>query len=394
MSNTNDDKIKFPLHEAIEIIKFSVYLQTHKESEEEFAECAIPYLQGPPGDGKTQMIKNLCRKNNWGFVSCHFALEPIEKFTGIPKFIRVNSDNDDKQYGTFWSIPELITKIMKISKNHEKVVLLLDDIHLCGATHMAYLYEPLTERAFNGHRLPDNCAILLAGNDSNKAGAKTPFSAIMNRVQIMPIYQDFDYWKKNYAIPNSLHHTIVSFLSNDTYKQYFREQEQMETPWGSPRSWTRLSNLVQLMEYNIGKSLNETMILFLASGHVSKEAAGAFSAYYNIYTKISPTKILNQIKNDSFEMPTDVSEKYITAHVLNLHMANAENNDFNKYLETFCKFILMLSIENKELIIMMLRDMSEYDGITKARKLSKILNKLNAMDREFNKEILKVMQDI
>src|SRR6056297_1690353 len=230
------------LNDAVQMVINNAYLQIQK------IDIAPPYLAGAPGAGKTYSIHDICTEFNWGMVSTHFALKPLEELSGIPQFTKVKV-GDEEKLGTIWSYPDVMGNLFKLSTQHEMVIWLLDDIHLCGSVHMSLLYELLTERKLKDHKLPDNIAIVLAGNfGNNKAGAKTMFSAIMNRITMLPIFTSYEGWKNNFAIRNEVHLGIQSFLGNDRYQQFFHEDEQVDTSWGSPRSWTRLSNIIKAME--------------------------------------------------------------------------------------------------------------------------------------------------
>jgi len=115
---------------------------------------------------------------------------------------------------------------------------------------MGLLYELFTERTLRGYQIPKNCAMMMAGNASSKSGAKSMFSAIINRCVMMPVYTDFDGWKTNFALREDVkvHAAVVSFLGNSQYQKFFHEEEQVDVAWGSPRSWTRFANEIKSRE--------------------------------------------------------------------------------------------------------------------------------------------------
>lgn len=346
------------LHEVIDIVDTLCELQLTSK----FA--AIPYIVGTPGGGKTESIRALAEKNDDEYISCHFALKQQEDLGGIPQFTNIVV-NGEKQLATIWSFPDFIadlvcrsniaitkeiggvfitnklTKKIRIgipkedaanftgkNKKAEKlcelyniddnldivvpvkgdnkkrrVILLLDDMHRCGAYHNSALFEILTERKIHGYKFPDNMVMILAGNNSQKAGAQAMLSAIVNRIAILPVSTSFDFWKYNFALPNRIHTAVISFLSNDRYSASFHAEEQVDKSWASPRSWTNFANALSLYESKIGsqsksgrKIVPLDMVGYLASGHLGDVIAGNFISFYKIFTEFETDEIFNTVK--------------------------------------------------------------------------------------------------
>ena len=70
------------LHEAIELA-----LEAPRMMEKGLLH-SIPYVVGPPGGGKSMMIKELAIKKGFGVLCYEPGLERIEKFGGIPDLIK------------------------------------------------------------------------------------------------------------------------------------------------------------------------------------------------------------------------------------------------------------------------------------------------------------------
>lgn len=301
------EQLSRPLHEAIQFVIGNVTLQAQQ------VDVAFPYVAGCPGGGKTASIAELAKKHNYGLVSTHFALKPYEETGGIPQFETIKIDGKDT-LATTWSFPDIMKSLYIESEKYKDsiVIWLLDDMHLCGSIHMALLYELLTERKLRDFKIPDNVAIVLAGNHgSNKAGSKTMFSAIVNRVCMLPVHTDFSGWKEAYA-SGVVHPAIISFLENKQFVQFFHEDEEIDSPWCSPRSWSRLSNIIFALEtWTPGGTISEYDLLYIANGHVSKSAASEFAKYYSAYKNFNIKEIFSNI--DDYEIPDLLISKYALA---------------------------------------------------------------------------------
>lgn len=363
-----------PINDAINLIINNCYLQTYE------IDVAIPYLIGAPGAGKTAIINDTIMKYGGGILSTHFALKPIEETGGIPQFERIIVNEKDI-LGTIWSFPDIMVQLYKLSEKYsENIVLwLLDDAHLNTPMHNALLYELLTERKLREYKLPKNVAILMAGNHaSSKAGAKTMFSAIVNRVCFFPCHADYKHWKMNFAIPNGVHHSILNFLNHDQYRKFFHEDEQVDSPWASPRSWTRLSNWLNYIEFTENKIPEFIDVLRISNGHISSEAATNYVTYYEIYSKINIEEIFNNV--DLFEVPSSAIDGYINASAIISWFVSKNNKSL---ISKLSKIIYKFLKDQKDIGIMMIKELLSYD---------KSLNKKNFIG--FAIEIDKIEKNI
>lgn len=359
MSTENFSEITMPLSKVIQHVANSCQLQSLGH------DVAIPYLAGTPGGGKTSILYDMCKQNNWNLINVHFALKPIEETGGIPTIQKITI-NGKETLGTEWSIPDLIIKINELSEQHQLVVINLDDSHLLTPIHMAVLYELLTERSMRGFKIAQNAAFTMAGNfGSNKAGAKNMFSGIMNRICLYPIVADFDGWKNNFAIKNNVHRSVISFLQNNIYRKYFHEDEQIDSPWASPRAWTRLSTLITQYEYAFGKYIDSEELLYIATGHVGKSAAGEFNTYYQIYSKFDISSILQSAEN--YELPEELRDRYALAYSLISYCLGVEK--FKTIAKPFAHLVYKFINKQRDLAVMMILDLLHTESYLKRRNL-------------------------
>lgn len=311
---------------------------------------ATPALSGKPGSGKTEILYEICKQYKWGFMNLHFALKPIEETGGIPTFDSMEL-NGQKINVTDWTYPDIVAQANKMVadlSSDDKIVLInLDDSHLLQAVHMTLLYEMLTEHSIRSFKFDNRVAFILAGNfGSHKAGSRNMFSAIMNRVNFMEIVSDFDAWRDDYALPNRIHNSVVSFLEQDANRDMFHEDEQTDTPWASPRTWTYLANYIRYFEHAHGRRMNDTEVLFIANGHVGKEAASKFHQYYSIFSKFDINAIMNSLKEDKYNLPNDPVDRYALIYASSDHCLNG---NYKEYITPFAKLVLKYIEEHQEL---------------------------------------------
>lgn len=372
------------LKEAMKLAVMSMHLQVQGH------DVMYPYIAGAPGGGKTASMNAIAKNAGWGMLSTHWALKPIEENGGIPQFTNIKIAGKDV-LGTIWSFPDIMKQLYELSEQFPVVLWLLDDIHLSGAQHGALLYELLTERKLRDHKIPNNCAIALAGNHaSNKAGAKTMLSAIMNRVALYPVYTDVAEWKTEYALPNEQHVGIVSFVSHSQYQQFFHEDEQIETPWGSPRSWSRLGTKLQAMESWMPDGIADDVLLYEACAHVSREASSEFVQYYKVFNAYNIPEILKVA--ETYELPDDAVGRYAFAYALTSFYSG--KSDRSLYTKSFAKLVFKYVKKYHDLGLMILKEIIELEKATKTKLYIPLAQELNSMEPGITTALIKEVSDV
>lgn len=303
-----------PLHK---VLNTTVGLLKMQCAEGPLNDVAIPYWRGAPGIGKTAMCSLFKTKYNMNLLETHFGQTPIEDVSGLPNFHDITV-NGTVVKGTKWTLPEVLTQLWEIYESDpnpveskKTIVWLLDDFHLAPASMMALGFEMFTKFTLRGQALPPKTSFLLAGNMSAKAGSKKNLlSAVANRCVILPVHGDFNHWKTEFAIPVGINSKVITFLSNSKYNKYFQEEEQLENPWASARSWTKFANLLSMQE-EFMPDLEHTDIMYFGAGHVGEEAASEFATYHKIYSQVETDKIFD--KKIPIEIPDSFSGQYIFA---------------------------------------------------------------------------------
>lgn len=354
---------------------------------------AIPYLLSKPGAGKTTIMKDVCEQNNFGLFVLHPALKPIEEWGGLPNFQNIEV-NGTKYPGTEWTISEVIIELLKLTeKDHHMVVMLWDDMHLCGQQHLALMQEAFSERSIRGYKLPDNVALVLAGNDSNKAGHKSLSSAISNRCARCYTHMDYESWKKNFAIAHNVHSAVITFLGNASYSHFFHEDEIVDEPWSSPRSWTRFSNYLRAMEsWNGNKPLDAALVNYYCSSHVGEDAASEFSKYYAVYMKFDVKQILEN--SNSFQMPDNELDHYPLAFAVLYYFSGLEPAEQKRLIPNLTQVIKVFYDNSKALALLMFKELLHIEQTTKKQIVIKIINDAEQNHQEMVSQLIEAVDNV
>ena len=428
---------QMPLKDALKIAFLNIIMQTSNTGLNSTNDVAIPYLRGKPGGGKTQSIAAMCQKMGFGFMSTHFAIKPIEETGGIPRFTKVTI-NGKEIPGTIWTIPDIFMYLYELSARYKDtvVVWLLDDAHLMTPYHMKLLYELFTERSLRGYKLPRNVGMIMAGNKGNKAGARALFSAIVNRVMVMDVETPFEDWKRDFAIPNNVNPIVVSFLSYEQNSaRFFHEEEKMDEPWGSPRSWTRFANLLDALmaatkkrdieeiisseqNPNLARifaefvqtegstiKLTTPVIQYLCAGHVGDSAATEFAKYWEIYGMFNFDEEMKNFAKGDTSTFKELSKyhQYIFAmglmnHYLGKILEKATTKDKRErkkfYNHAFAKFLITLFNEYEDLAMLVLRELRIHETELKRQFMNALLDEVYNIDKASMEKITKFFREI
>lgn len=380
-----------PLHDVLLETVAMLTLQTKPGVTND---VAIPYWRGAPGIGKTAFCGKFVTDYGMNVLETHFGQTPIEDVSGLPNFYDVEL-NGKLIKGTKWTLPEVLTQLYEVANQdpNKVCVWLLDDFHLAPPSMMALGFEMFTKFKLRGTPLPPNVAFLLAGNMSAKAGSKKNLlSAVANRCCVMPVHGDFNYWKTNFAIPSSINNKVVTFLSHTKYTKFFQEEEQLENPWASARSWTKFANLLSFFENNGGTfgEIQHGKLLYYGSGHVGSEAASEFVTYYKIYAQVETDKIFDGII--PIKVPTDFSGQYIFT-IANVNefidrFQKAKSQDRGPIIETMANILTEVAIAKSQVAVTGMKDLILLENSLKLRNVySRVKAVIATQNPEINKKL-------
>lgn len=322
------------LNKIKDFVKANVQLQC--------AQAFAPRLaiQGAPGTGKSDIIREICEENGWCLNVKYISNMSLEQITGLPAKVENGST-------AIWTRPELFnfdnpeyapsnyltTTDTKVKDNTVKV-LLIDDFHLADRMIQKYLFQLLTYKSLNGYHLPPNTAILLAGNrNTDKACANVIPAPVCNRMIFVEVHSDVEDWLLNFAFKHGIRSDITSYLHQHGDARLSSDPQE-SAAWASPRSWTYLSYQMDQHEKMFGKiSMDDLKII--ASGLIGNENAMKFIEYRELFAKWNFDQMFkNSFKSISKDfadaIETNPSEVYsIINSAISWLLATYRNNEFN-----------------------------------------------------------------
>ena len=237
---------------------------------------------GAPGVGKTAVMEQIAQELGIALVSYSMTHHTRQSAIGLP-FIK-HEEYEGLEYDvTEYTMSEIIATIYETMRETgiKEGILFLDEINCVSETLAPSMLQFLQYKVFGRHQVPEGWVIVTAGNPPEFNKAVREFDvAVMDRLKIMNVEADYKVWKE-YALENSVHPSIISFL--DLKREYFYliENTVNGRSYVTARGWEDLSEILKLYE---GASLqvDDTLIdQYIRNETVVRE----FAAYYELYNK-------------------------------------------------------------------------------------------------------------
>jgi hypothetical protein len=296
------------------------------------------FLWGPPGIGKSDIVKQLGDELEAHVIDIRLSLWEPTDIKGIPYF--------DANAGRMnWAPPIELPDEVAASK-HKNIILFMDEMNSAAPAVQAAAYQLVLNRRVGTYRLPDNVLIVAAGNREADKGVTYRMPApLANRFVHMEMRVDWDDYF-TWATENRIHKDVVGFLTFSKKDLYDFDPKSSSKAFATPRSWSFVSELL------FDDDEDENTLTDLVSGAVGEGLAIKFMAHRKISSKLpDPTDIL---KGKVKKMDTkEISAMYSLTVSLCYELKDASDKkakDWNDQVNHFFKF--MMDNFETELVVM------------------------------------------
>ena len=334
-------------------------------------------LRGPSGIGKTERIKTLypdliyIKLTNNMFPEKVVGSMNLQTGQNIPpdfykqamlscatleeqKLIKENIQN----------LFDIADKIYERSKtNEKKIVLLLDELLNVKPAVQSLVYTLVLNRLVEidkGLKLPENVVVVATGNQKKYSSVAQDLAEPLEKRfdHILDMDPKVGEWLYEYAIPNKIHPTVISFILSNYLRTgkseeikdmgYFYEEPEIgeihKDKYGTngrtndPRGWVSISTTLYKFEKNLrnGKYIGKNVEDILETSINTKlrpEWASAFYRFYNIPT-VSVKEVIEKTYTE-IDLPQNSNECY--ACISALLTANREEiKECREFVRRYC----------------------------------------------------------
>jgi MoxR-like ATPase len=238
------------------------------------------FLWGPPGIGKSDIIKQLGIELDAHVIDVRLSLWEPTDIKGIPYF-----DSND---GTMrWAPPSELPS-QEFAKQHKQIILFMDEMNSAAPSVQAAAYQLILNRRVGTYSLPDNVVMVAAGNRETDKGVTFRMPApLANRFIHLEMTVDWeDYF--DWATENKVHKDVVGFLSFSKKDLYDFDPKSSSRAFATPRSWAFVSELLHDDDTDVDTMTD------LVSGAVGEGLAIKFMAHRKVSGKMpNPSDILS-----------------------------------------------------------------------------------------------------
>lgn len=188
-------------------------------------------LWGPPGLGKSELLRSLAAAHGWDFVDVRLAQRDPVDLRGLPvpsgDVVRWLPSSD-------WP-----------RADRPRGILLLDELTSADRALQVAAYELILDRRLgDSYALPPGWLVCGAGNRSEDASVSVPMSAALtNRFLHLDLEPDITPWLE-WARANGVRADVVAYLRARPRKLLEMDRSDLQRGWPSPRSWARVSRFL------------------------------------------------------------------------------------------------------------------------------------------------------
>lgn len=252
-----------------------------------------PFIWGPPGVGKSDMVRQVARKkdaakygkviaaaraklrdwnarNQFGFIDIRLSLRDPVDLRGLPLV-------DAKSGTTRWLCPD---ELPKIERDGDEGILFLDECNHASAQMQAAAMGLVLDRRLGEYELPKGWVPVAAGNRLiDKAAANRMGTALRNRFAHFEVKVDLDAWCE-WAKEADIDPVMIGFLR-------FRPELLHKMPaddknsFPTPRSWAMAAKFCDT---------SETVRSVLIGSLVGEGPAGEFENFARMWHRLPDYK--------------------------------------------------------------------------------------------------------
>jgi MoxR-like ATPase len=257
----------------------------------------VPYLAGPPGIGKSQIVYQVAEKVNAKVIDLRLSQILSEDMTGLPER---HPSNGKAQYLPFDTFP---LEGDSIPDEYDGWILFLDELSSASEEVLAASYSLILDKTVGGKALHPKCLIVAAGNrSSDSAIARELPDTLITRMAPVTVEVSANDWiewaEKNTDINESVREYIKENPNSLYSNAKSTDREELQT-YPTPRGWEKVSRImnfhetinskkvkitddagIEIAKENISEELNSTINALIAAS-VGIPAAVSFSEDYN-----------------------------------------------------------------------------------------------------------------
>jgi DNA polymerase III delta prime subunit len=255
-------------------------------------------LIGPPGIGKTAIMKQIAAECEIGLVAYTITHHTRQSAIGLP-FIEEETFGGKKYSVTEYTMSEIVASVYKQMEETglKEGILFIDEINCASETLAPAMLQFLQYKTFGSHKIPDGWIIVAAGNPPEYNKSVREFDIVtLDRVKKIDVDEDYSIWKE-YAVRENIHNAIISYLDIKKENFYCVKNTAEGKIFQTARGWEDLSRLMYVYE-KLGKTVDFDVVYQYIQ---NKKVARDFASYIELYNKYKKDYSIPEILEGNFK---------------------------------------------------------------------------------------------
>ncbi len=282
------------------------------------------FLWGPPGIGKSDIVKQIGEDAKREVVDVRLALWEPTDIKGIPYY---NAD----QGKMVWAPPaELPTD------PESTAIIFLDELNSAPPAVQAAAYQLILNRRVGTYELPKGVDVVAAGNREGDRGVTYRMPApLANRFIHLEMKIDVDDFQE-WAVMNNVHPEVVGYVGFAKQDLYDFDPKSPSKAFATPRSWVFVSDLLKDDDCDIDTMHN------LIAGAVGDGLAVKFMAHRKIAGRLPKAEDILKGKVKDLQIK-EVSAMYSLTVSLCYELkdqAEKKAKDFDAQADCFFRYMM------------------------------------------------------
>ena len=237
-------------------------------------------LIGPPGIGKTEIVRQAAEECQVGFVAYTITHHTRQSAVGLPVIESQPFDGETYEV-TRYTMSEIIGSLYHCMEQTGKRegILFIDEINCVSETLMPTMLQLLQGKTFGEYAVPEGWIIVTAGNPYVYNTSVREFDMVtLDRVKRLDVEPDYRIWRA-YARKKGLHGAILFYLECRQDRFYYAKREQKTLHFVTARGWEDLSDILTVYEEQ-GTDIDVELIgQYLQCEEIAQE----FYSWYRLY---------------------------------------------------------------------------------------------------------------
>lgn len=239
-------------------------------------------MMGPPGAGKTAVVRQVADELGVNFVSYSITHHTRQSALGLP-FITTREYDGTSRSVSEYTMSEIVAAVFEARERSgvAEGILFLDEVNCVSETLAPAMLQFLQYKTLGMHSLPEGWVIIAAGNPPEYNRSAREFdSAMLDRLMRIDVEPDLGAWKE-YALAHGVHPAVMTYLEARPENFYRMKTSACGPVIVTPRGWEDLSRMLQAYEAEGMEVHSSLPSRYLQDGDVALD----FGAYYELFRK-------------------------------------------------------------------------------------------------------------